>query len=727
MHGYSYIQSSPSNSFMPARATIVLLANLTAFLSGDLGFHLFRESGFLLDRLPSAVARPLAFLPGVLCLALASMPIRSPGRLRWPVLVFFCSLVFGGVVGQLSLVPDGPVPTGLLMMLLGLSAAAWLYYLHAALRQQAQDERQLILRGPVDLFIGRRPIARKAAPKTSLPEKARRDRAIQPVSASAVQQRPQPPVPPAPPIIQAPAAAPPVDPQPANGSDPQLAAKVYHFERSYPRAGLDALAGMADLKAQIRDAIAGLRGYGCGGHVHDRNGILLSGPPGNGKSAMASAIAGELRLPLIRLGVQDLTSYWVNESPAVVKSLFRQAAQTPCVIFLDEFDSVAASRAGEDGSAEDRKVVTTLLQEIDQARAKHIVLVAATNYPERLDPAMVRDGRFDFRIEIPYPDEPARAAILDALLRKFDLHAESHTLYRVARLWERRSIAFIEATVKRLRDAGLGWEESLSDEDFKHAARAACRLPSAIPAAGARLSEIALPAAVREQGRQLVRRLRNWEHLAELGGEPPGGILLYGPPGTGKTNFVRSLARELGDWHVFEVNAAEVLADPRKFHEVVERAANHRPAFVFIDEADELLRDRTRSYCVSATNEILKTLDGFMSRLPEVVFFAATNHLELVDPAALRGGRFGERIHMDRLSGADLVAFFGSLLAQRPQLQISNDVSAARLAAEVGEIAPADAIALLNRAVNWTLTDDGVRPLMLADFRRAVREGAQGA
>ncbi len=88
--------------------------------------------------------------------------------------------------------------------------------------------------------------------------------------------------------------------------------------------------------------------------MSDRNSILLSGPPGNGKTAFALAIAGELKLPFVKVSGVDLFSKWVNESAAMLKDLFRQAAVQPCVVFLDEFDFVAKNRSNEHMSDEDR-------------------------------------------------------------------------------------------------------------------------------------------------------------------------------------------------------------------------------------------------------------------------------------------------------------------------------------------------------------------------------------
>jgi len=474
---------------------------------------------------------------------------------------------------------------------------------------------------------------------------------------------------------------------------------AYEFEWRMPHSRFADLAGMEVLKAELSAAIRPFMGYRCGEAVADRNGILLSGPPGNGKTA----IAGELQLPFVKVSGVDIASKWVNESGAVLKSLFQQAAQKPCVVFMDEFDSLAKDRSNGQLTEEDRKLVTALLTLIDEARRQRIVLVAATNYLGLLDKAVVREGRFDYRIEVPYPDLPARIGILTGLLVRFNLQADVQTIDQVARLWERRSIAFMESTVKRLRDDSVGQSGSLQLKTFKQAARSASRRAGNIPSAGARLSELVLPEAVRRETASLLYRLRNWESLAEQGGQPPSGVLLYGPPGTGKTNLVRALARELEDWHVFEVNATDVLLDPCKFSEIAELAAVHRPAFVFIDEADELLRDRAQSSSTVATNQILKTMDGLMGQVPEVVFIAATNLPEVIDSAALRGGRFAEHIYMGRLSGSDLEAFLQKEFARRNQVRFGADLTPQSLAKHLGEVSAADAIAVMNKAINASL------------------------
>jgi transitional endoplasmic reticulum ATPase len=184
---------------------------------------------------------------------------------------------------------------------------------------------------------------------------------------------------------------------------------------------------------------------------------------------------------------------------------------------------------------------------------------------------------------------------------------------------------------------------------------------------------------------------------------------------------VRALARELEYWHVFEVNATEVLRDPRKFTDTVQLAADHRPAIVFIDEADEMLRERTVSNAAGATNEILKCMDGLMGKVPELVFMAATNNPQAIDVAALRGGRFSEKIYMGNLSGDDLVAFLRKELTAKSQVKFGPDVTPESLAFQLGDISPADAISILRQAINYTFeADQAARVVTARDIETAM-------
>lgn len=143
--------------------------------------------------------------------------------------------------------------------------------------------------------------------------------------------------------------------------------------------------------------------------------VLLSGPPGNGKTTLAGAIAKELNLPLFVVDFSEVVSSYLGESGSKFAKIFRGAVEKPCVLFMDEMETVLSERAGHGNTTEVgemKRVVSTLLMEIDRL-PDHVILVGATNHEEMLDRAVVR--RFDFYWELPTPDDD----MVQSWLRRF--------------------------------------------------------------------------------------------------------------------------------------------------------------------------------------------------------------------------------------------------------------------------------------------------------------------
>ena len=161
--------------------------------------------------------------------------------------------------------------------------------------------------------------------------------------------------------------------------------------------------------------------------IRPPKGILLSGPPGCGKTLLAKAIASESNVNFISVKGPELLSKYVGESEKAVREIFRKARQAaPCIIFFDEIDALVPSRsAGGSDSHISERVLSQFLTELDGVEELHGVLVlGATNRMDMLDPAIVRPGRFDEIVEIPLPDEAGRADIFRIQLRSKPLSAE---------------------------------------------------------------------------------------------------------------------------------------------------------------------------------------------------------------------------------------------------------------------------------------------------------------
>lgn len=158
--------------------------------------------------------------------------------------------------------------------------------------------------------------------------------------------------------------------------------------------------------------------------IRTPKGLLLYGPPGCGKTLLAKAVATESEANFIAVRGPEVFSKWVGESEKAIREIFRKARMSaPCIIFIDELDAVAASRGGADeGSRVGERVVNTLLLELDGLEElKNIIVLAATNRPDIIDPALMRPGRFDSFIEIPFPEDKTRLEILKVHTKRMPL------------------------------------------------------------------------------------------------------------------------------------------------------------------------------------------------------------------------------------------------------------------------------------------------------------------
>ena len=185
------------------------------------------------------------------------------------------------------------------------------------------------------------------------------------------------------------------------------------------------VAGIDEPKAELESVVSFLRNPAyfqrLGGRIP--KGVLLVGPPGTGKTLLARAIAGEAGVPFFSISGSEFVEMFVGLGAARVRDLFEQAkAKAPCIVFIDELDAVGKSRAGAGLQLgrhdEQEQTLNQLLVEMDGFDAsKGVVLLAATNRPEVLDPALLRAGRFDRRIIVELPDRAGRSKILQVHIR----------------------------------------------------------------------------------------------------------------------------------------------------------------------------------------------------------------------------------------------------------------------------------------------------------------------
>jgi transitional endoplasmic reticulum ATPase len=547
------------------------------------------------------------------------------------------------LTGMLPLVSMEGSMTALALVIAAAAGLVYGHYRRRPLSSQPQSPSRLVVKG-TQVWV---PLAMKINPQ---PGGGRENHISQHVAllpqAPLQSGTPAPAAPPRRPM--APVKVP--RPQPAPVSQ-------YDFSDCVrtSRYAFDAVVGMVDTKKRLlaaaQDTLAG--------SAPVRNGILLFGEPGNGKTMFAEALAGQLGLPFLSIAFGDAASMWVNETPQKVKAIFNAARKLDtCVLFIDEIDSFLKAR---DGHAHhmDRDLTNVMLTETVALRGSKVILVAATNFIDSLDGAGIREGRFDFRIEIPAPDLRARQVLIWRAVRALgEEFVERNAIESLARRWEGFSVARLTALRGQLRemhrecpfggpvtfDIGMRAMRLLQGRKGK--------LPENVKA----IDEILMPDISRDTLRDLAFRMKHAFSLEEAGGKLPPGVILAGPPGTGKTMAAMALAKEC-EWAFLSITGAEIIADPKAWDRLCRTARDIRPAIVFLDEADGILRDRQYSHYGMLTEKILTTMDGAGGRVRDVMFVAATNYCEQIDAAALRGGRFEEKIFFDVPAATDMAAY----------------------------------------------------------------------
>ncbi|MBW3592443.1 MAG: AAA family ATPase [Actinobacteria bacterium] len=499
--------------------------------------------------------------------------------------------------------------------------------------------------------------------------------------------------------------------------------------------------GMEELKQETRDTIGLMLEHPDDAERYgiDWNGILLHGPPGVGKTFFARAIAGEYGLSLIHVSTGDLVSSLQGGSAQNIDKAFDTAlSNLPCVLFFDEFDSVA-QRRDSTPDQESRRTVNQLLTSLEEHRGERELLVlAATNSIEHLDPAVIRPGRFDRHIRIDLPDADARRAIFAAELA--DRPAAS--AIALDALVERTEGMTPAAIAKIVDTAAL--------DVFREAAQTGRQLEldtphlvSAIERYGGQdrptvehwnWDSLILPPAIKAQLQQLQAVIEDPESARRFGVEPPTGLLLAGPPGTGKTTVAKVLAAQARA-SFYPISGADVISkwvgeSERNIRQLFQRARENRPSIVFIDEIDAIAGRRgSVETHDSHVNQLLAEIDG-VSGQRGVFIVGATNRPDQLDPALLRGGRLSRTIVLGLPDEEGRLAMLRLHTARMPTVGVRLE----ELAAASDGMSPADLKSLAQEAALVAMARTGgsgaqdVAPAVThEDFEQALARLRQGS
>ncbi|MFA5411864.1 MAG: AAA family ATPase [Candidatus Micrarchaeia archaeon] len=450
--------------------------------------------------------------------------------------------------------------------------------------------------------------------------------------------------------------------------------------------GLSDVGGYEDVKKELKDSIITplqerelADAYG----LKPPSGILLFGPPGTGKTMLMRAFSKELGYGFYYVKTSEILSKWVGESEKNVSEIFETARKSaPAIIFFDELDAIGKKRSESGVDEVGPRVLSTMLQEIDGYKddKKPVIVVGATNVPNKLDPALMRPGRFDKIIYMHLPDLEARKAIFKVHLSRIKYKSTDIDYDKLAKMTDRYSGADIKNVVTEALNAAaqkakqvkkiiqvemadllnvlnytkpsttfsqledyeefktdfersiakevkptkeekkvVGWKDVADLEDVKGAFKEAIEVPLLHP-----------------------------ELMEKYGVKATGGILMFGPPGCGKTLVVKAAANEM-DVTMLTVSGAQLMKKGyghavNVIKETFNRARENPPALIFVDEIETIAPSREMGRA-DVVGQFLTEMDG-LKELKGVVVIGATNKPSMLDPAILRPGRFDKLFYI---------------------------------------------------------------------------------
>ena len=508
--------------------------------------------------------------------------------------------------------------------------------------------------------------------------------------------------------------------------------------------------------------------------IQPTRGLLLHGPPGCGKTMIANAFAAELGVPFISLSAPSIVSGMSGESEKALREHFEEAKKmAPCLVFLDEIDAITPKRESAQREME-KRIVAQLLTCMDdlaleKTGGKAVIVLAATNRPDALDPALRRGGRFDKEINLGVPNEAVREQILRALTRqmvlsedfKFGLLAKLTPGFVGADLSDLVSTAgsaaikrFLDtlktesndmdidedavppsATVSELRRLikrakGPTEDEnttvSITIDDFLTA------IPKIQPSSkregfatipDTTWADIGALRPVREELlTAIVEPICNPEKYKRVGITAPTGVLLWGPPGCGKTLLAKAVANE-SRANFISVKGPELLnkyvgESERAVRQMFVRARSSIPCVIFFDELDALVPKRDDTLSESSArvvNTLLTELDGLSNR-QGIYVIAATNRPDIIDEAMLRPGRLETLLFVDLPEAAERVEILQTL-SRNLSIPYSDEI--ADVARGCEGFSGADLESLLRRAGYAAIKRNDT--IKLEDFMTARR------
>ncbi len=488
----------------------------------------------------------------------------------------------------------------------------------------------------------------------------------------------------------------------------------------------DDIADSEAVKEELKESIIApleLKGISKAYNMTPIKGVLLFGPPGNGKTKLMRALSNEIHAGFYYLKAPTIISAYPGESEKKINNIFETAKKNvPCVLFIDEIDSIAASRKSETDDIH-KNLLSQLLMEMDGfEKLDKVVVVAATNMPDKLDPAILRPGRLDKAIYMHLPDLNGRKEIFSMYLKGLPL-APDININALAEATPRYSGADIKSiceTVSQVVGSKAAKEHKILEINQNDINEIIKRIhPSTTFAEMEEYNTFEMDFR-RSRGMEPVEEaddnitidnvvglsdaknaiveaiqipLMHPDLIKKYDIKSINGVLLFGPPGTGKTMLMKAIKGDFKGVNTLELDGADVEREGiekanQTIKDLFSRALDNKPAIIFIDEIDGLIRSRDNSseYSSQITSQLLQEMDG-IRKSSGVVVVAATNRPNDLDVALLRAGRFDKLVYVPPPNPKERAMIFREYLINTP---LADNFKFSKLANETRGFTGAD-------------------------------------
>jgi len=433
--------------------------------------------------------------------------------------------------------------------------------------------------------------------------------------------------------------------------------------------------------------------------INTPRGVLLTGPSGSGKTAMARAVAAETGAYFFVINGPEVISKRAGESESNLRRAFEDAeanAEDGAIIFIDELDSIAPKREKAGGEVE-KRVVSQLLTLMDGLKpSSKVVIMAATNRPNVIEPALRRPGRFDRELDMGIPDEHGRLEILQIKTRDMRLGDDVDL-----ELLARNTHGYVGADIQQLcMEAALECIRSVvglidfdkdnvdkkildsivvEEKHFDYAMGIVA--PSSLRENQVEVPDVhwddvgGLEDVKRELHETVQYPVEHADKYVKFGMSPSKGVLFYGPPGCGKTLMAKAVANECGA-NFISIKGPELLTQwfgesEANVRELFDKARAASPCILMFDEMDSIAKTRGSGGAGGSEagdrviNQILTEIDGVGAR-KNVFVIGATNRPDILDPAVIRPGRLDQLIYIPLPDLKSRVAIFKAQLRKAP-------------------------------------------------------------